>query len=106
MTYPKIGECNALFRLKVLYVHGLSSSGSSSTAQRIRTLLPQAIVYSPDLPIEPNEAVALLRKIADEKHVDIVIGMSMGGMFAQKLKDYQRSCVTDTKHWKEDSLKN
>lgn len=98
MTYHKIGECNALFRLKVLYVHGLSSSGSSSTAQRIRTLLPQAIVYSPDLPIEPNEAVALLRKIADEKNIDIVIGTSMGGMFAQKLRGYPKILVNPSFH--------
>lgn len=87
-----------LFRLKILYIHGLSSSGSSSTAQRIRTLLPQAIVYSPDLPIEPDEAVALLRKIADQEHVDIVIGTSMGGMFAQKLRGYPKIMVNPSFH--------
>lgn len=87
-----------LFRLKILYVHGLSSSGSSSTAQRIRTLLPQAIVYSPDLPIEPDEAVALLRKIADKQHIDIVIGTSMGGMFAQKLFGYPKIMVNPSFH--------
>lgn len=87
-----------LFRLKILYAHGLSSSGSSSTAQRIRTLLPQAIVYSPDLPIEPDEAVALLREIADKQHIDIVIGTSMGGMFAQKLFGYPKIMVNPSFH--------
>lgn len=86
------------FRLKILYVHGLSSSGSSSTAQRIRTLLPKAIVYSPDLPIEPDEAVALLREIADKQHIDIVIGISMGGMFAQKLFGYPKIMVNPSFH--------
>lgn len=61
-------------------------------------MLPQAVVYSPDLPIEPDETVALLRKIADEKHVDIVIGTSMGGMFAQKLKGYPKILVNPSFH--------
>lgn len=98
-------DCSELFRLKILYVHGLSSSGSSGTSKTLRKLLPEAVVYSPDLPIEPQEALELLEKIVQDKHVDLVIGTSMGGMFAQKLRGYPKILVNPSFHVSESMRK-
>ena len=35
--------------MKILYIHGLSSSGASNTAETLRRLLPGVTVISPDL---------------------------------------------------------
>ena len=83
---------------KILYIHGLSSSGSSGTAERLRKFLPGDTIFSPDLPIEPQEAMAMLRQLAEREQINLVIGTSMGGMFAQKLHGYNKILVNPSSH--------
>lgn len=78
---------------KVLYVHGFGSSGQSGTVTRIREVLPEAKVVAPDLPVRPDEAMALLRKVCSEEKPDLIIGTSMGGMYAEMLYGYDRILV-------------
>ncbi len=77
----------------VLYVHGFASSGQSGTVTRLRTVMPQARVVAPDLPIHPQEAVDLLHHICDTEHPDLIIGTSMGGMYTEQLRGFDRICV-------------
>ena len=84
--------------MNLLYLHGLSSSGSSPTAQTLRRLLPHDQVVSPDIPIDPLEALALLERVVKEASIDLVIGSSMGGMFAQKLRGYTKILVNPAFH--------
>lgn len=91
-------DYSELFRLKLLYIHGLSSSGSSRTAKTLRNLLPETVVYSPDLPVNPAEALSLLQHIITEKRIDVIIGTSMGGMFAQKLRGKCKILVNPSFH--------
>ena len=78
---------------KVLYVHGFASSGQSGTVTRIREVLTQASVIAPDLPIHPEEALTLLYKICETEKPDLIIGTSMGGMYAEMLHGYDRILV-------------
>ena len=78
---------------KVLYVHGFGRSGQSGTVTRIREVLPEAKVVAPDLPVRPDEAMALLRKVCLEEKPDLIIGTSMGGMYAEMLYGYDRILV-------------
>ena len=78
---------------KILYVHGFGSSGQSGTVTRIREVLPQATVIAPDLPIIPQEAMELLRQTCDSEKPDLIIGTSMGGMYAEMLYGYDRILV-------------
>lgn len=80
-------QCN------ILYVHGFRSTGSSSTAKNLRELLPHCKVVSPDLPVDAGEAVALLRSICGDEKIDVVVGTSMGGMLAQKLRGMPKILV-------------
>ena len=76
--------------MNILYIHGLSSSGNSGTAKRLRELLPNDPIFSPDLPINPYEAINMLQELCKAEKIDIAIGTSMGGMFAQKLRGYKK----------------
>ncbi len=78
---------------KILYVHGFGSSGQSGTVTRIREVLPNATVTAPDLPIRPQEAIELLNKVCTQEQPDLIIGTSMGGMYAEMLRGYDRILV-------------
>lgn len=83
---------------KTLYIHGLSSSGSSNTVSILRNLLPKEKIIAPDLPIDPFKALSLLHQICNKEHPDIIIGTSMGGMFAQQLYGYKKILVNPAFH--------
>ncbi len=78
---------------KILYVHGFGSSGQSGTVTRIREVFPEATVIAPDLPIHPQEALLLLNKVCEQEQPDLIIGTSMGGMYAEMLHGYDRILV-------------
>lgn len=83
---------------KILYIHGLSSSGSSSTAKNLRMFCPNYEILSPDLPILPDEALDMLRSLCKKEHPNIIIGTSMGGMFAGQLRGYRKILVNPAFH--------
>lgn len=82
----------------VMYIHGLSSSGTSSTAGNLRKLLPEYDVLSPDLPIQPQEALIMLKELCELYKPELIIGTSMGGMFAQQLRGYKKILVNPAFH--------
>ena len=91
---PYIKQFPELFKgKKVLYVHGFGSSGQSGTVTRIREVLPEATIIAPDLPIRPEEAIALLQEVCQKEQPDLIIGTSMGGMYAEMLTGYDRILV-------------
>ena len=49
--------------MNIVYLHGLSSSGQSITANKLRELFPDGNVIAPDLPVNPNEALSLIAGI-------------------------------------------
>lgn len=78
---------------KILYVHGFMSAGSTHTAQILREYMPQATVIAPDLPIHPEDAMTLLRRLCAAEQPDLIVGTSMGGMYTEMLYGYDRICV-------------
>ena len=93
-TNPYIKQFPELFKgKKIMYVHGFGSSGQSGTVTRIREVFPNTTVIAPDLPIRPQEAMDLLRETCDKEKPDLVIGTSMGGMYAEMLYGYDRILV-------------
>ena len=93
-TNPYIKQFPELFRgKKIMYVQGFASSGQSGTVTRIREVFPNATVIAPDLPIHPQEAMDLLRQVCEAEKPDLIIGTSMGGMYAEMLYGYDRILV-------------
>ncbi len=91
---------------KILYVHGFASSGQSGTVRTMRTLLPNAEVIAPDLPVRPQEAMSLLHAICQEQKPDLIIGTSMGGMYAEQLHGFRRILVNPAFTLADTILKN
>lgn len=89
----------------ILYLHGFASSGGSGTAREIQALIPDSRVISPDLPVDPDEAYGMLCRILDDEDVDIVIGTSMGGMFANVLNGVPKVLVNPSFHVSESMRK-
>ena len=77
----------------VMYLHGFGSSGQSGTVTRLRTILPNAKVIAPDLPIHPAEAQALLHELCNKEQPDLILGTSMGGMYTEQLYGFDRICM-------------
>ncbi|MBO7290440.1 MAG: hypothetical protein J6U62_03165 [Bacteroidaceae bacterium] len=76
-----------------MYVHGFASSGNSGTVMTLRRYLTDWKVIAPDLPVDPFEALELLRRTVEEEQPDIVVGTSMGGMYTQQLWGLPRVVV-------------
>ena len=73
---------------KVLYLHGFASAGSSGTATQMRNhLYPLGIsVLSPDIPVSPLEAMRFLRETVKCEAPDLIVGTSMGALYAEQLR--------------------
>ncbi len=77
----------------MLYFHGFASSGATGTAELLRKLLPDVEVVSPDIPVDPDEALAYLRQLCEQEKPDLIIGTSMGAMYAQQMFGYKKILV-------------
>lgn len=77
----------------IVYLHGFGSSGQSGTVKHLRKVLPQCNVLAPDIPISPAEALPFLKDYCDKNCPDLIIGTSMGAMYAMQMHKYYRLCV-------------
>lgn len=74
----------------VMYVHGFGSAASTNTVKLLQSLMPSARVIAEDIPLHPAEAMDMLRGMAEAEKPDLIIGTSMGGMYAEMLRGYDR----------------
>jgi len=86
--------------MNILYLHGYGSSGQSSTVEYLKKSLPDYYhIEAPDIPVDPAEALPFLKQLCEEKHFSVIIGTSMGGMYAHQLPaDFVRICVNPALH--------
>ena len=50
-------------------------------------------VFAPDIPVNPAEALPFLKDYCEECKPDVIIGTSMGAMYAMQMYQYNRICV-------------
>ena len=79
--------------MKIAYFHGFASSGATGTAQLLRQLLPECEIISPDIPMDPEQALPFLLDFCQREQPDLIIGTSMGGMYAQQMFGFRKICV-------------
>lgn len=86
--------------MKVVYLHGLGSSGQSATARRLDRSLPGDYeVIAPDIPVQPELAITALQRVADMLDPDdVVVGTSLGGLYAQLFHGWRRILVNPSFH--------
>lgn len=78
---------------KLLFVHGLASSGSYKLGDILRILLKPVQLLSPDFPIDPDQALSQLRSLVDAERPDVVVGLSWGGFLVQQLRGQRRVVI-------------
>jgi predicted esterase YcpF (UPF0227 family) len=83
---------------KVLFIHGLASSGAYKTANTLRTLLRPCVVVAPDVPIEPGAALSMLRDTCRTECPDLVVGLSLGGFWALQLRGFRKILINPDLH--------
>ena len=83
---------------KILFLHGFGSSGATQTAEYLRKKLPEVEVISPDIPLHPHKAMRFLNKLCYDLHPDVIIGTSMGAMFAQQMHGFRKILVNPAFH--------
>lgn len=79
--------------MKIMYFHGFGSSHASGTVDTLRAMLPNDEIIAPDIPIDPVDALPYLTLLCEQVQPDIIIGTSMGGMYAQQMRAYKRILV-------------
>ena len=79
--------------MKIIYFHGFASSGATGTAESLRRMLPEVQVISPDIPVDPSEALPYLRSLCVQEQPDLIIGTSMGAMYAQQMFGFRKILV-------------
>ena len=84
--------------MKILFIHGLASSGAYKMASTLRILFKEAEVIAPDVPIEPHDALNLLLGICRDEQPDLIVGHSLGGYWAQKLRGWRKVLVNPELH--------
>lgn len=79
--------------MKIIYFHGFASSGASGTVELLRKALPEVEVVAPDIPVDPVEALPYLKQLVADENPDLIVGTSMGAMYAQQMYGYKKICV-------------
>ena len=79
--------------MKIIYFHGFASSGATGTAESLRRMLPEVQVISPDIPVDPSKALPYLRSLCEQEQPDLIIGTSMGAMYAQQMFGFRKILV-------------
>lgn len=81
--------------MKVLYLHGFASAGSSGTATHLRNMLYEhnVSVISPDIPVSPAAALPFLQQLVAQEQPDLIVSTSMGALYAELLHGIPRILV-------------
>ena len=79
--------------MRIVYFHGYGSSGASGTVEALRKALPDDEILAPDIPVDPVEALPYLRQYCEEHQPDLILGTSMGGMYARQMFGFRKICV-------------
>ena len=78
---------------KLIYFHGFGSSGEGSTVKTLKEMLKGWIVIAPDIPVDPKEALPFLKELCQKEQPNVIVGTSMGGMYAQQMRGFKRICI-------------
>lgn len=65
-----------------MYVHGFGSGAASSSSLVVAKRITGYEWLKPELPLDPDDAISLLNDYASTFRPEIIVGTSMGGMFA------------------------
>jgi len=69
---------------KILFLHGFYASGQCVPALALKEALEGRVeVLTPDLPLHPKEALALVRLLCEQEQPAVLVGNSCGSFYGQ-----------------------
>jgi len=72
----------------IIYLHGFGSNGNAFKARLIRRIYPEIELLSPNLPAEPDRAIAIVEQLIigrSNENKCLIVGSSLGGFYALHL---------------------
>jgi hypothetical protein len=81
----------------ILSLHGLLSSGEHGTAKALNSL-KNVTVIAPDIPLDAHEAIALIAELCHRHQPDLIVGNSMGCMFAHQMHGFKKLLINPAFH--------
>lgn len=94
-------------RKKLLYIHELSSSSNSMVVANLHKYLDDHLdIIAEDIPLGYAEAIEKINELNRQHKPDIVLGISMGGMFAHQIDAPVRILVNPAFHVSDIMQKN
>jgi len=69
----------------ILYIHGFASCGDSTKSRLLKAHFGESEVLAPDIPVEPDAALRVLRLLIETHNITLLIGSSLGGFYATAL---------------------
>lgn len=73
----------------ILFIHGFASCGKTLKYQTLARHFGTDQILAPDLPHQPEHAIALLETLLEQHPVDLLVGSSLGGYYATWLNRHQ-----------------
>ena len=71
---------------KIIFLHGFYASGQCVPAVALHEAFDdRVVVLTPDLPMNPYEAVGFIRALCDKEKPDLLVGNSCGSFYAQMI---------------------
>ena len=71
---------------KIIFLHGFYASGQCVPAVALHEAFDgRVVVLTPDLPMNPYEAVVFIRALCDKEKPDLLVGNSCGSFYAQMI---------------------
>lgn len=71
---------------KILYLHGIGSTGGGNTVEMLKNKFPESEIVSPELPTSPKKAFEYIEELRHNETYDdrfnMIIGTSLGGFYA------------------------
>ena len=78
----------------MLYLHGFASCGEGNKSTTLKNYFGEYVLYSPDLPPSPLDAIKQIETVIEREKIDLLIGSSLGGFYATYLAEkYQLKAV-------------
>jgi predicted esterase YcpF (UPF0227 family) len=79
--------------MKIIYIHGYGSSGSSESASKLKNFIPELITPTYD-PSTPSKSLKELLELVDSQRDEVLlIGSSLGGWYANQICNRRKKAI-------------
>lgn len=78
---------------KLLFLNGISPTGTTITADDFRAALPEAEVLVLDDLGPIDTALSEVAKMCENEHPDVIVGVGIGGMIAEQMHGFHKVLI-------------